>query len=381
MNGRQRLLTTLRREMPDRVPFDLRLTRGARELFVAHTGSEDPQEQLGIDYRFAPVNPPATLPDFTRYFAGRAPDWPEEDWAAWRPPLVDAAPMYPHFFRLGRHTAINEWGEYRVFDDEWSYHRKIYPLGEAECSVADIDAFPFPDLFSDERYAGVAAGISAIHARGLAALLFLEMTLFEKAWRIRGMENLLMDFLINPAVAERLLDEVVRRTATIARRYAEAGADIICLGDDVGAERAMMISPKIWRRWLKPRLASVVAGIKAANPDTLVFYHSDGKIEPIIPDLIEIGIDILNPIQPETMDAAWLKREYGQHLSFWGGIGVQTTMPFGTPAEVHRAVRSLIDVAGPTGLLVAPAHVIEPDVPWDNIVAFLEAVQEYGRLD
>ncbi len=379
MNGRQRLLAALRRQRPDRIPFDLRLTRGAKELFRQKTGSEDPQEQLGIDYRFAPVNPPAALPDFTRYFAGRVPDWPDVDWASWLPPLVDAAPMYPHFFRLGPHTAINEWGEYRIFDEEWSYHRKVHPLGEPECTVADVDAFPFPDVFAEERCAGIAEGIAATHERGLAALFFLEMTLFEKAWRIRGMENLMMDFLIRPAVAERVLDEVVLRTATIARLYAGAGADIISLGDDVGAERAMMISPKIWRQWLKPRMARVIAGIKGANPDALVFYHSDGKIEPIIPDLIEIGVDILNPIQPETMDAAWLKREYGQRLSFWGGIGVQTTMPFGTPVEVREAVRSLIEVAGPTGLLVAPAHVIEPDVPWENIVAFLDAVREFDR--
>lgn len=366
--------------MPDRVPFDLRLTRGARDQFARHLGSSDPQEALGADYRFAPVNAPARLPDFSRYFAGRVPDWPEHDWQAPALPLVDSAPMYPHFFRLGPFTALNEWGEYRIFDAAWSYHRKIYPLGEEACGVADVAAFPFPDVFDDARYSGIAEGIAAIHDRGLAALLFLEMTLFEKAWRIRGLENLMVDFLVRPAVAERLLDEVVCRTAHIARRYAALGADIVCLGDDVGAEQAMMIAPRTWRQWLKPRLAGVIAAVKEANRDALVFYHSDGKIEPIIPDLIEIGVDILNPVQPETMDVAGLKREYGELLSFWGGIGVQTTMPFGTPAEVRQAVRSLIDVAGPCGLLVAPAHVIEPDVPWDNIAAFLEATRTFGRL-
>lgn len=380
MNGRERLLTALSRRMPDRIPFDLRLARGAKEQFACYFGSADPQEALEVDYRFAPVSAPVGLPDFSRYFAGRVPDWPELDWRAPALPLVDSTPMYPHFFRLGAFTAINEWGEYRVFDETWGYHRKIYPLGEEVCSVADVMAFPFPDVFDATRYIGIAEGIAAIHDRGLAALLFLEMTLFEKAWRIRGMENLMMDFLIRPAVAECLLDEVVRRTAHIAQRYAELGVDIICLGDDVGAEKAMMISPRTWRQWLKPRMRGVIEAAKEVNPEVLVFYHSDGKIEPIIPDLIEIGIDVLNPVQPETMNVAELKQEYGEQLSFWGGIGVQTTMPFGTPGEVRQAVRSLIEVAGPYGLLVAPAHVIEPDVPWDNIVAFLEAARAFGRL-
>lgn len=380
MNHRSRLLTALRRRQPDRVPFDMRFTLAARAAFVLHTGAADPAEFIDADYRFAPVPTPPQLPDFSAYFRGRVPDWPKGGWTDWAPRLVETStPPYPHFFRLGPQTALNEWGEYRIYDAEWNYHRKVYPLDAPDCTPEQILDFPFPDVWADSRYAGLAEAIAAIHERGLAALLFLEMTVFEKAWRIRGFENLLADFILRPETAECLLDAVAVRTGHIAARYAAAGVDIIRLGDDIGAERSLLVRPAMWRRFLKPRLAAVIAAARKAKPDVLIFYHSDGEIEAVIPDLIEVGVDILNPIQPETLDVARLKRDFGDRLAFWGGIGVQTTLPFGTPGDVRAAVRRLITDAGRGGgLLVAPSHVVEPDVPWENIVALIEAVREYG---
>jgi uroporphyrinogen decarboxylase len=110
-----------------------------------------------------------------------------------------------------------------------------------------------------------------------------------------------------------------------------------------------------------------------------VAFHSDGKIDEIIPDLIEIGVDVLNPLQPEVMDPAAIKREFGRDLAFWGGVGTQTTMPFGSPAEVRETVRTLIQTVGTGGgFLIAPTHVVEPEVPWENILAFMQSVETYG---
>jgi uroporphyrinogen decarboxylase len=378
MQHRERLLAALRRQPFDRVPFDIRLTQPKAQELATRTGMRDPYAHFDLDYRPVPVAMPRHLPDFTRYFAGRVPDWPEMagDGAAALQPWPGASA----YLTMGPHrTAMNEWGEYRIYGDGYEYHRKVYPLAGAECTVADVERYPFPDLFAEYRYEWVAQAIGALHTQGWAAVLPWEMTIFEKAWRIRGLEELMMDLAINPQPAERLLDEVARRTGYLARRYAQAGVDIVQLGDDIGSERGLLMSPATWRRFLKPRLAQIIAGIKAANRDTLVFYHSDGNIEPVIPDLIEIGLDILNPIQPEAMDIAHLKRLYGEHLSFWGGIGVQTTLPFGTPEEVRAAVRRLIQVAGEDGgLVAAPAHLIEPDVPWANVEAFVAAVYDYG---
>jgi uroporphyrinogen decarboxylase len=124
----------------------------------------------------------------------------------------------------------------------------------------------------------------------------------------------------------------------------------------------------------------LIDSAKRANPEVKVLYDSDGNLNPVIPDLIDIGVDVLAPIQPECNDPAWLKREYGQHLSFWGSIGVQSTLPFGTPEDVRQAVWERLDTIGKGGgLVIAPSHVIPPEAPWDNIVAFFDGVEEFGR--
>lgn len=378
MNHRERILAALRRQQPDRIPIGIHFAAAKYEEFVARTGQTDTAAYFDLDYRHVPVKPPRRLPDYSRYFASRVPDWP--DMAA---PDFGLRPFRgsPSYFIMGpQHTALNEWGEYRVYGDDEDYHKKTYPLDGPDCTIADVEAYPLPDLAEDYRYEGIGAAIRALHDRGLAAVLSWEMTIFEKAWRIRGMEALMMDFAEHPALVERLMDRIAERTGYLARRYAGLGVDVIQFGDDIASQQGMMMSLRHWRKYIKPRMAAIIAGVKAANPDTLAFYHSDGNISAVIPELIEIGVDVLNPIQPECLDAATLKRRYGDRLSFWGGIGVQTVMPFGTPDDVRAEVKRLIDVAGQGGgLVVAPAHLIERDIPWENVMAFVEAVREYGR--
>ena len=159
-----------------------------------------------------------------------------------------------------------------------------------------------------------------------------------------------------------------------------ADVDVLELGDDVGTQRGMMFDPGLWRSLLRGRLARVVAAAKAVKPDILLFYHSDGQVYDIIPDLIDLGIDILNPVQPECMDVDFLKKEYGQSLSFWGCLGTQSVMPFGTVEEVRASVAHMIDVVGAGGgLVLAPTHVVEPEVPLENLLAMVETAQTYGR--
>ena len=124
----------------------------------------------------------------------------------------------------------------------------------------------------------------------------------------------------------------------------------------------------------------ICAAAREVNPEILILYHGDGNLSSIVPDLIETGVDILNPVQPECIDPVRMKNEYGDRLSFWGTIGTQSTMPFGTPAEIEAAVKEMIETVGQGGgLLLAPTHVIEPDVPWENIIAFVEAARKYGN--
>jgi uroporphyrinogen decarboxylase len=141
----------------------------------------------------------------------------------------------------------------------------------------------------------------------------------------------------------------------------------------------MIMSPATWREWFKGRLASIIEEAQAVKPGLPIFYHSDGNPEAIIPDLIEIGVTILNPVQPECIDPVMVKRQYGNHLALWGTIGTQTTMPFGTPEQVRAEVKHRIETVGyDGGLVLGPTHSLEPDVPWENIVALYEAIEEYG---
>jgi hypothetical protein len=136
----------------------------------------------------------------------------------------------------------------------------------------------------------------------------------------------------------------------------------------------MMISPATWREFFRPRLAGIIEAARTVSPGLRVIYHSDGHIEPILDDLVEIGIQGINPLQPEHMDAAKIRRRFGPRLCLWGTVGRQTTFAFADPADIRREVRERIETLGPAGLVLCPAYDIdEPDVPWDNVVAFLEA--------
>lgn len=135
-----------------------------------------------------------------------------------------------------------------------------------------------------------------------------------------------------------------------------------------------------WREFLKPRLAKVIRAAKSVSPAMLIFYYGDGNLQAIIPELIEIGVEILNPIQPECMDPVIIKKQYGERLSFWGTLGTQTTMPFGTAVEVRQVCQKMFQEVGHGGGLgLAPTHVLEPEVPWANIQAFVDAVNEYNH--
>lgn len=198
---------------------------------------------------------------------------------------------------------------------------------------------------------------------------------------MRGLTELLMDFMDNQNFAAFLLDKITERRVFMAKKFTRAGVDMVLLGDDVGMQDRMIMSPQTWRTWLKPRLAKVIQSAKSVNPEVFIFYPSDGNIEDIIPDLIEVEVEVLNPVQPECMDPGEIKKKYGDKLSFWGTIGTQTTMPFGTPEEVKREIRTRIQSVGKNGgLVIAPTHILEPDVPWENIIAFVKGVKESSEL-
>ncbi|MCL2092769.1 MAG: uroporphyrinogen decarboxylase family protein [Treponema sp.] len=255
----------------------------------------------------------------------------------------------------------------------------VSPLTHA-ASLRDIMEYPLPDPGKDYDWNPIGDKVENIKNSGLIAVAPMEFTLFELSWYIRGMEQFMIDLLTAPDLAEALLDRICTIRCETARRYAAAGYDVLRLGDDVSTQLDTMISPAQYRHFIKPRLKKVIDAAKAIRPEILIFYHGDGNLQRIIPDLIEAGVEILNPVQPECMDPVEIKKLYGDKLSFWGTLGTQTTMPFGTADEVRRVCREMIEKVGRGGgLFLAPTHVLEPEVPFENIEAFIETVTEYNQ--
>jgi uroporphyrinogen decarboxylase len=201
-------------------------------------------------------------------------------------------------------------------------------------------------------------------------------TIFETAWALRGYEGMLMDFHADPDRAEAILDIPFRYHLAAAERLTRMGVDMIWIGDDVGAQNAMLLSPSLWRMFLKPRMARFISTVKGINPALKVAYHSDGCIYPIVPDLIEVGVDVLNPVQPRSMDPVTLKRDYGDRLCFWGSIDEQGTLPFGTAADVRREVITRLATIGRRGgLIIGPTHHVQLDTPVENVQALVDTVR------
>ena len=177
-----------------------------------------------------------------------------------------------------------------------------------------------------------------------------------------------------------LLDKIFEYQMASGKILAELGADILWLGDDFGTQDSLILSPGIWREFFKPLYARLFSAYKEIKPDIKIAFHSDGNIEPLLPEFIEIGVDIFQAVQPKAIDPAHLKRKFGGRLSFWGTVDIQEVMPFGTPDDVFNEIKTRIETVGPGGgFILAPSHGIQPDVPLENILAFYEAAREYGK--
>jgi uroporphyrinogen decarboxylase len=208
----------------------------------------------------------------------------------------------------------------------------------------------------------------------------LSMALFERAWSLRGMENLLCDMLLEPAFVEELLERIVEYTLAIidiGLSYPEI--DGFYFGDDWGQQTpGLIMGIASWRKFLKPGLKEMYGRIKSAG--RIVIQHSCGNILELYPDLIEIGLDVHNTFQPEIYDIAAVKRKFGRDISWWGGISTQRLLPFATPEEVRRETARIMRIVGAGGgYVAAPTHYIPGDVPAENVLAMLDVFQHQEK--
>ena len=388
------LLAALNHQEPDRVPFDLGSTQVTGIHTVAYRALRD---RLGLP----PV--PPTLCDDVQGLA-----LPDDD-------LLDRLgvdvrglfPLNSHNDQVaerirrepkGDPTGTQGGGEeVEAFVDEWgiTQHRP-YPDGlyftavrhplEGEISVDDVARYPWPDTGDPRRIAGLHDLAATYQGDGRAVMIKGVLAgIFEMAQRMRGMAPLMMDMASDEALAGALLDKMVElklKFWEMALPQLRDVVDVISEADDYGTQVSQLISPRMFRRLMKPRLAILFDRIHELAPDAKLFFHSCGNVRPLLPDFIELGVDILNPVHVRAtgMDPVELKRDFGRDIVFWGGgVDTQDVLPHGTPAEVRDDVRRNIEALAPGGGFVFnTVHNIQADVPPENIVAMVEALHEYG---
>jgi uroporphyrinogen decarboxylase len=348
----QRVETALAHREPDRVPFDFWAVPEVWDKLRAGLAAEDDEDVLrllGVDCRMVTA----------RYVGGRARTLPDG-------------------------TFVDAWGTHRrrvrnLFStyDEYASH----PLAEAE-TVADVLAWDWPSP-DDWAVSGVYEQCRRLNADQRYHLRYEVGGIFEWSWGLRGFERFLLDLVEKPEVACAIMDRFTDLYIAITLRIiasARGLLDMVYTYDDVGMQSGLLISPRMWREYVLSRHQRLNAAIRAAAYPVKLMYHSCGAIYPLIQAFAdEMGIDVLNPIQPRAagMDAARIKAGFGQRLSFHGGIDIQHTLPRGTPGDVQAEVQERCRILGRGGgYICASAHYLQADTPLENVVAMYTAPRE-----
>jgi len=364
MNGRERVMAAVDHREPDRIPIDLWAERTVVERLQQHHGLPDREallRRLCVDLRYA-MGPSFAGQQFRELDGGMVQD----HWGVVRRPMTVEG-----VDRTGR-----AWS--------WTYrHVHCSPLEQAT-TVQEIEKYEHWPSAEMWDYGQVEAECHAARQNGCAVVNGgdrLDRTAqLKPATYIRGLEQFLSDLLLQPALAQCLLERIVHYYLEYNRRVFEAarGAiDIFFMGDDMGTQTSLWVSPKLYRKFFKESFRSFIDLAHSHGIKTM--YHSCGNVTALIPDFIDCGLDILQSLQPAAMDLEALKREYGGHLAFQGGIDIQSTMPVGTPDQIRAEVKQRAETLGRGGgYIFCTAHNLLPDVPTENMVALFEAYLEHG---
>lgn len=379
LTSRQRVLTVLNHEVPDRVPIVLGPSNATGVKMATY---QKIKQLIGVQAE-------------DRYLY----DWPELGTADMDEAtlvrlhsdvrgvldLEPASVMERNQRREPHSPHFNSWGGGAIESEPGSWFPAIHPLDEAT-TIAEIEAHPWPDMDDPTRVAHVKAAAQKLADENQYAIVATPWLLFplERAFEMQRMDKFLMNMVKRPDFARALLEKNLSLCKTLMGHFLEAlgdNVDIIKIGDDLGMNNSLLMSPKMYRQILKPIHAEYIAFIKARTKAKLMF-HTDGDVLPLIPDFIEMGVDILNPIQTSAgkmADLAELKKQFGKQIIFCGGIDTLRILPFGTPQEVRDEVKRVISILGEGGgYMLGAVHTVMADVPAENVLAMVDAAVEFG---
>jgi len=332
MNRKERVTASLAHMQPDKVPYHLDFTAPARAAMASWYGDDHFEESLGNCLLMLETEP--------------ADSWQRVAGEVWRD----------------------------QFGVQWD--RSIDSDIGNVCGVAitreNLMTYEFPDPADPARFAGWEEKIA--HRGDLFVVANLGFSLFERAWTLAGMENILMAMVDEKSFVNELLDRILDFNLKVIEKACAFPIDAMRFGDDWGQQSGLITGRALWKELIGPRVEKMYRLTRARGKR--VFIHSCGKVEELFPDLIESGVDVFNPFQPEVMDVYAMKRRFGDRLSFFGGISTQKTLPYGTVRDVKDEVKRLLDAVGKDGGYIAsPAHAIPKDAKPENIAAMIEVLQ------
>jgi uroporphyrinogen decarboxylase len=359
---RERVLAALNHEIPDRCPMQICFTPEFNKRLRAHYEGKghvfkpEPPGEINLELEFL------TDQDMLLSWVG----WTDETKIKYIP----------------GEEFLDKWGVLRRATEYTTpFGKGIYNelVGHPLADESKISSYKCPDPDMPGLYTGVD-GLLKKYKDEYWIVGVAVTTMYETAWALRGFEQMFIDFIANPEIVNTLFDITWKYHFRVAQNLVNKGVDMIWIGDDVGAQNRMLISPDIWKKYFKEKMASFIFTLKKINPALKIAYHSDGYITPIIPELIEIGVDILNPIQPRSMNPGEIKKLFGDRLCLWGTIDEQYTLPFTDPVTVRKEVADRIRTVGSNGgLILSPTHNIQLDTPTENFFAMVDAIRKPYR--
>ena len=378
---RDRILAALGHREPDQVPFDLggtkvtSICKGAYTQLVEALGLEVAPLKVVDQVQQLPELDPGLLKAVGACCTGIAPRPPSR----WQLQITREEDYYQFY---------DEWGSRLQMPVSGGHYFDRVEAPLKEPTPEALNSYPWPDPADPVRYQGLRQEAMRLRRETDYALIGscpLGTDLTSRLLWLRGYAEGMMDLLDNPTFVDALLDRVTEMALLAWERFLqEVGdlVDVVIMADDLGTQHSALFPPALYRRFFRPRLSQIIAFVKQRTR-ARVFFHSCGSVYQFVPDLIDMGVDILNPVQvgANSMgDTARLKREFGKDLTFWGGIDTQQVLPFGRPQEVRDEVRRRLDDLAPGGgYVLAAVHNIQDGVPPENIIAMVEALREFGR--